>query len=218
MLDLTRRLPFWLYRIATPLRLQPEQAVVAQLPGLGVDRGSVVRILISHFHADHLAGLRDFPDATFVAHDDAVASIAGLDGLRALRRGFIPGLLPHDFYDRLVTFDQFCGPVLPGLGPTHDLYGDGSMLLMPLPGHARGQIGLLAHTERGDLLLAADGCWLSRSVRERRPPSVITHLFVDDSEAVMATLDRLHTFLKARPDVRLVPTHCPEALRREVTS
>lgn len=217
MLDLTQRLPFRLYRLATPLRLQPEQAVVAQLPRLGIDPRQIRQILISHFHADHIAGLRDFPEAEFVADREAVASIQGLDGLRALRRGFIPDLLPEDFDSRLTTVDTFPGPALPGLGPTHDLYDDGSILLMRLPGHARGQIGMLAHTERGDILFAADGCWLTRSVRERRPPSAITRLFVDDPVAAIATINALHTFLQARPDVRLVPTHCPEALQREVT-
>lgn len=216
MIDLTRRLPYRLYRLATPLRLRPEQAVIAQLPRLGIDPRQIQRILISHFHADHIAGLRDFPEAELIASREAVASIARLDGLGALRRGFIPGLLPDDFDARLTTPDAFCGPPLPGLGPTHDLYGDGSILLMRLPGHARGQIGMLAHTERGDILFAADGCWLTRAVRERRPPAAITHLFVDDPVAVATTIDALHTFMQARPDVLLVPTHCPEALRREV--
>src|SRR4051812_11536380 len=63
MLDLTRRLPFRLYRLATPLRLRPEQAVIAQLPRLGIDPRQIRRVLISHFHADHIAGLRDFPEA-----------------------------------------------------------------------------------------------------------------------------------------------------------
>jgi glyoxylase-like metal-dependent hydrolase (beta-lactamase superfamily II) len=96
------------------------------------------------------------------------------------------------------------------------VHGGGSILLMPLPGHARGQLGMLAHTERGDMLFAADGCWVSRAVRERRPPAAVTHLFVDDPAMVAMTLDRLHVFMQARPDVRLVPAHCPEAFAREV--
>lgn len=198
MLDLTRRFPFRLYRLATPLRLRPQQAVVAQLPRLGIDQRQIRTLLISHFHADHIAGLRDFTEAELVASREAVASIERLAGLRALRRGFIPGLLPDDFDARLAALDTFCGPALPGLGPTHDLYGDGSVLLMCLPGHARGQIGMLAHTERGDILFAADGCWLTRSVRERRPPAALTHLFVDDPAAVTATIDALHMFLQVR--------------------
>ena len=57
---------------------------------------------------------------------------------------------------------------------------------------------------------------LTRSIRERRPPHRITHLFVDDPRAVSTTIERLHDFARARPDVRLVPSHCPEAFARHV--
>jgi hypothetical protein len=39
---------------------------------------------------------------------------------------------------------------------------------------------------------------------------------VDDPAAVGETLHGLHTFAAACPDVRIVPTHCPEAYTREV--
>jgi hypothetical protein len=66
------------------------------------------------------------------------------------------------------------------------------------------------------VLFAADGCWLTRSIRERRPPARITHIFVDDPPAVRTTIEGLHAFAEACPDVRIVPSHCPEAFAREV--
>ena len=93
-------------------------------------------------------------------------------GLHALSRAFIPDLLPGDFSARARFLTSFEGPSLPALGPTNDLFGDGSLLLLRLPGHACGQLGLLAHTERGRILFAADGCWQRRSIRECRPPSL----------------------------------------------
>jgi glyoxylase-like metal-dependent hydrolase (beta-lactamase superfamily II) len=102
------------------------------------------------------------------------------------------------------------------LGPTHDLFGDESLVLAPLPGHARGQMGMLAHTTQGDALFAADACWLARSIRERQTPHPITNLLVDDPRAVRATIDQLATFAQARPDVTIIPSHCPETFAREV--
>ena len=216
IVDVTRRLPYGLYRLATPLRLRPDLAVHAQLGRRGLRPRDIRHVVISHFHADHIAGLRDFPAAQLVATRAAYEGVAGRTGLSALRRGFLPALLPPDFEGRATLLEAFDGPPLPGLGPTYDLFGDGALLLVALPGHARGQIGMLAHTEGGRVLLAADGAWLSRAIRERRPPHRITHLLVDDPAAVGATLHGLHTFAAACPDVRIVPTHCPEAYAREV--
>jgi len=210
MLDATAAWPFRLYRLATPLRLRPELEAARRLPALGVRPGEVRRVVVSHFHADHVAGLRDFPRAEIVASAAALASVRGARGLAALSRGYLPALLPDDLAARARPLPPFAGPPLPHLGPTHDLFGDGSLLLVALPGHARGQVGALLQTTAGPVLLAADGAWTSRSIRERRPPSRLTHLFVDDPRAMRATIAALHAFAAARPDVRVVPTHCPE--------
>ncbi|NJM07574.1 MBL fold metallo-hydrolase [Candidatus Gracilibacteria bacterium] len=168
--------------------------------------------MISHFHADHVAGLRDFPAARLVASEAGYVAVASLKGVNALRRGFIPALLPPDFAARAQLIADFKGLELPGLGPSYDLFGDGTLLLVELPGHARGQIGLLAATERGTIFFVADGAWLRRAIVEQRPPHPITHRLVDDVAAMHTTLAGLSQFTHACPDVIIVPSHCPEAL------
>ena len=59
-------LPYSLYRRITPLFLRPELAVARQLGAFGLKPPDIRLIFVSHFHADHIAGLRDFPDATYV--------------------------------------------------------------------------------------------------------------------------------------------------------
>jgi glyoxylase-like metal-dependent hydrolase (beta-lactamase superfamily II) len=216
LLDATRRLPFSLYRRATPLRIRPELAVIAQLECRGLGPRDIRRIILSHFHADHIAGLRDFPHAEVIVHHAAYDDVIRRRGIAALSRGVIPALLPDDFKKRVTLISAFADSPLPALGATHDLFGDGSLRLVTLPGHARGQMGLLAHTERGPLFFAADGCWLSQSVRERRRPHPLTYLFVDDPRAVATTIERLYAFCSIWPDIPLVPSHCPEAYAREV--
>ncbi len=216
MLDATSHLPFSLYRRATPLCLDARLAVAAQLPRWHLSAGDIGYVIISHFHADHIAGLRDFPEATLIASESAYLDVASRRGLRALRRAFIPELLPADFSRRAQLFSDFTGPSLPALGATHDLFDDGSLLLVALPGHAHGQIGLLAQTARGRVLFAADGCWLRRSIYEQRPPSRVTQLVVDDAHAVRTTINRLHDFIQTSNDVVVIPSHCPEAFAQEV--
>ncbi len=216
MLAATQHLPFSLYRRATPLHITPGLSVVEQIGRLGLKPADIGHILISHFHADHIAGLRDFPAAELIASEQAYADVADRKGLGALRHAFIPELLPDDFTKRARLLSHFSGEPLPALGATHDLFGDGSLRLIALPGHARGQIGLLAHTERGRVLFAADGCWLRRAIYERRPPSRLTNLFTDDPRAVKGTINALHDFAQANSDVVIVPSHCPEAYAQEV--
>ncbi len=217
MITATQPWPYLLYRLITPLRLSPELAVINQLSRWSISHHDIRRIVISHFHADHVAGLRDFPQSNFIATKLAYDDAAPRRGFNALRRALIPALLPDDFLERATLVTDFNDAPLPALGSTHDLFGDGSLSLVPLPGHACGQLGLLANTERGRILFAADGCWHSRSIRERRPPAAMTNLVAHDASAVLPTINRLADFAEACPDVRIVPSHCPEAFAREVS-
>lgn len=213
--DATDAWPYRLYRYATPFRIEPHQAVVCQLARFGLRASDIRFVILSHFHADHIAGLRDFPDARIIVQQSAYEAVAGRQGLRAIRRAFLPALLPDDFHERAWCIASFDDQSLPALGPTCDLFGDGTMQLIDLPGHARGQLGLLAQTQRGKILLMADGAWLTRAIRENRPPHMCTHLVCDDARQMRVTLRRLHEFALACPDVDLLPTHCPEVYARE---
>ena len=211
MLAETLRWPYVLYRLATPLHIHPELALVAQLARQGIAPTDIRAIIVSHFHADHLAGLRDFPAAQFIADRAGFADASARRGFNALRRAFIPALLPADFATRADLLETFSGPALPGLGASHDVYGDGALQLVRLPGHARGQFGLLANTQHGPLLFAADGAWLMRAIRERKSPAGLTRLIADEPDAVQSTLNGLYEFWQANPHIRILPTHCPEA-------
>jgi glyoxylase-like metal-dependent hydrolase (beta-lactamase superfamily II) len=214
MLDATRKFPYRLYRWATPLRLAPELAVVAQLSRFGLEPDDVRRVVVSHFHADHIAGLRDFSRAEIVAARIGYTSIVGRTGFAALRRGFIPELLPPDFEKRAVLLDDFAGPALDGLGPTLDLFGDGSAVVLALPGHARGHIGLLARARQGTLFFIADSCWMSEGFRTNTPPHWLARVFIDDFATMKSTLARIHEYHGRHPEVEIIPSHCPEAFRR----
>src|SRR5579859_1233035 len=214
MLEVTEHWPFSLYRRLTPLFLQPELAVAAQLQRWQLTADDIRYVLLSHFHADHIAGLLDFPAAQLVASRAAYSDVAPRRGLNALRRGFIPALMPADFSKRVTLITSFAGPTLPVLGPTYDLFADESLLLVPLPGHAHGQLGLLVQTEQGRVLLAADSCWLTRSIHENRLPHPLTNFLIDSASDLRHTIQQLHDFSLACPDVTLIPSHCPDALEQ----
>jgi glyoxylase-like metal-dependent hydrolase (beta-lactamase superfamily II) len=211
VLDAFAHWPDRLYKYATPTTLA--DPVVAQLPRFGFTARDIGAVIVSHLHADHVAGLRDFSQATFTLTQDAFALQQSVSGVPAVRRGVLQSLFPADFAERAQIVAQFSHEAVRAFGPTHDLCGDGSVRLMPLPGHARGQIGALVRTADGDVLLCADGAWTSQAYREQRPPHWLSYAIQDHMTEHFATLRALHEFSQAHPDVPILPTHCPETLR-----
>ena len=223
--DATARWPFVLYERLIPVTVRPEWSAVAQLARRGIVAEDVRYVIVSHFHADHVGGLRDFPRATFIATQTAYDHVQGLHGWRALRAAFVPALLPGDFADRLWPIAFVDAPLTASDAAPRaprpvawsafpralDLFGDASILLVPLPGHAAGQIGALVRsgTSTGTLL-AADGSWTTNAYRERRMPSRLVTPLMEDWPQARRTLRLLHAVWRTKPNVTIVPTHCPE--------
>lgn len=217
--DETRPFPARFYRWITPVRLPKNEALSMQLARHGVAMTDVKRVIISHLHADHVAGLRDLPRARFTALRDDVDANLGHTGWGALIRGFLPGLLPDDFVARLdfaddqstVDLDASWYPFDRG----YDVIGDGSLIGIPLPGHSAAQLGLLMWLTDGQpLMLVADACWSSRARRELRMPSPLARPMLADWNRYRHTLSRLHALGKTRPDLDMLPSHCSEAWTR----
>lgn len=155
--DATKRLPERIYRWMTPVHLPAHEVLTTQLGNLGIAPSDVRRVIISHFHADHIAGLRDFPQARFLCMRADWDSFRRMGRLQGLGKGFLPALLPRDFEERLEFAEDSAEISLPvalaslqQCGPARDILGDGSLTAIPLPGHSCCQMGLLLHASRWD--------------------------------------------------------------------
>ena len=209
LLEAFKSFPFQIYRAITPVKTRSDWSAVAQIEKLGLEPKDISKVIVSHFHADHISGLRDFATSSVIASREALEDVRGKSGLAALRRAFVPKLMP-DSLDQFVLIDRFDSAALGPFGATHDVFNDGSLRLLRLPGHARGQLGLLAQTTIGPVLFAADGAWLSAAVRENRPPAALALRLVGDPRVTVETIHKLHEFAQAHPEVWIVPSHCPE--------
>jgi glyoxylase-like metal-dependent hydrolase (beta-lactamase superfamily II) len=215
--EATRQFPERLYALLTPVTLAPGESAVEQVTALGYVATDVRTVVISHFHGDHVAGLRDFPRARFRCLWRAWEGVSRLSGLAALRRGFLPELMPPDFDDRLDLLDQLpvqslqpeCAPFEPG----RDVFGDGSVMAVELAGHAAGQCGLIVNADDGTVyFLVADACWTRDAVDRQVMPHPIARLLFDDSTAYARTLAGLGELSRRAPSVVIVPTHCERTL------
>jgi len=212
--ELTQRFPYSLYAKITPVTLREEDLLVNKLRSQGITPEDIETILVSHFHPDHIGALRDFPNASFVYFEHGYDAVRQKSGVRALLDGFFPDMLPDDFEMRSkpITEEIRC-QLSPGYTPFevgYDLLGDGSLLAVDLPGHAVGQMGVFAQTEGETYFLIADASWLSRSFRENIMPNRVASLLFSswpDAEQTQTLVYQLHN---NRPDIHIIPTHCPE--------
>ena len=143
----TRRFPERLHRYATPVTIGPHEHLREQLARDRIQPGDISTVVLSHLHADHIAGVADFPGARLLCAREGWAVLQRLGRFAGVRRGLIRGLLPADFGARSVFFEDLKVASLPHdvlpFERGYDLFGDGSMFVVPLPGHAVGQFGLI---------------------------------------------------------------------------
>ena len=204
-----------LYAWVTPVSFEPREALRGQLRAAGVDPDDIHTVLLSHFHADHVAGMRDFPAARLMCSAPGWEAVRRLSGLAALRQAFVPELMPADIEARLGFVEALPLAPLPAeLAPFtdgRDLTGAGEVFIVDLPGHAIGHIGAFVRGQGGWTLLASDAAWTADSYRQLRGPSELSFLIQHSRAAYYATLRRLHA-LHAGGQAQIRLTHqSPEA-------
>jgi len=159
-------------------------------------------ILVTHFHADHISALLDYPEAAIVADGDALDHFLAAGWFGQVRCGVFTELLPADLHARLIRIERLAVVEAPlGLGPARDVFGDGQVLAVPLAGHMLGHVGYLWPKLERPLLYAADAQWLRRAVMEDRQPGPPARWIMHDVEAARTTNRRIAAFARAGGEV-----------------
>lgn len=172
-------------RVARLYRLvgAADENVVDQLARQGVAPAEVTHIACSHLHFDHCGCNALFPNATVllqrVEHAAATA--------------------PDSRYDRRLVDLPLDYRLLDG---EHDVFGDGTVLLTPTPGHTAGHQSAIVQTARDRrFMLTADACYSREHLDRDVLPSVVWNAAV--MHDTMARLRRE----AARSDTTLVFGH-----------
>lgn len=218
--DATRPFPERFYRWLTPVGLPPEQ----RLPALLRQYDARPRlVLLSHLHADHVAGLFELDQTPPVMTSRIAWEHLHQGGRLATLKAGCPQGLRHQLQKLQPGFIETCAqtPLPEGFAAfasCHDILGDGSVLALPLPGHGYGQFGLLLpETTRGPTFLIADAAWSRAALRDNAPPPDYTLRKLGDARASLATFAALSELMRERPGISLWPSHCPEAFPDPIT-
>jgi glyoxylase-like metal-dependent hydrolase (beta-lactamase superfamily II) len=206
--------PECLYRMATPVTMRAEDSAVNLLKKEGIDSGDIAYVIISHFHADHMCAIRDFPNAKFICSEKAVLEISRRNGFDAVRRGMIKKFLPNDFFQRLIVLETISKKITDESGlDFYEFFDQTELRLVALPGHAAGMLGFY-HTEGVQkTLYASDAAWHYKAFKKDILPMKIVKLFFDSWSDFEATHQKLKRYLNANPETKILFTHCPGTLK-----
>lgn len=215
----TAQFPEKFYAMVTPVDFQSQEALPNQLQEFGFKPKDIKTIILSHFHGDHIAGLKNYPNAKIYCSRDGLSALKG-SRLQLTRHGFLPKLLPDDIANRAVFFEDLkiieLGTEFAPFERGIDILGDGSCIAIELKGHCKGHYGLIARpAHEKPHFFIGDAAWSLKAVEENRPPPQFVVKLLGDSAPYCNTLSDLSNLANsAAGRIEIIPSHCKETAQR----
>jgi N-acyl homoserine lactone hydrolase len=165
------------------LKLDPEDCVDHQLSLLGVAPADIDFVVATHLHRDHAGGLYLFNQSRII-----------------VGKGEIPwAFWPHNKLSRTfrqADFDRVPRDSWIEIPGDYDLFGDGSVVILFMPGHTPGSLSVLVRLPSQTLILSGDAVHDRAQLEDLRPLPMDSH--TSDAVASIARIKMLRDTQKAR--------------------
>jgi glyoxylase-like metal-dependent hydrolase (beta-lactamase superfamily II) len=193
----------------TPLLLQTlasltvNQPTIDALAARGLEPGDLRGIVLTHSHWDHVSGLQDLREVpVWITSEELAHARSDDEGGKLYRQLERQG----QFQLHELSFaDGAHGP----FAQSHDFFGDGSVVLVPMPGHTPGSIGVFVSLSADKrFLVIGDTSWTREGVDWPAEKPWLSRRMVDhDAAGVRHQLVLLHQLQRANAELVIVPSH-----------
>jgi glyoxylase-like metal-dependent hydrolase (beta-lactamase superfamily II)/DNA-binding MarR family transcriptional regulator len=159
----------------------PDQTLTRQLDALGHDIADVHTAVLSHLHQDHIGGLPELSHANIMVSDQEWSC---MQKPMAGPRGFLRDHIELDGRRWNRVHPEALGdPALAPFNAGNDLFGDGSLVALPTPGHTPGSMSLMVRRRGQHPATAVPGPDRVRGPRpgRGRPPGHVSRRGADAS-------------------------------------
>jgi glyoxylase-like metal-dependent hydrolase (beta-lactamase superfamily II) len=177
----------WFYRRTAQADIPEDQTLEQGLGRLGYQASDVTTVILSHLHQDHIGGLGLLTGASIHISQDEWDTLSERRAeLKGVMRQHIdlPGLTWVK-----VTPTRTAERSLDPFGASHDLFGDGSLILLQTPGHTPGSMSLLIRQSgRTPVVLVGDLTYSAHSLECGHIPGSGARGQLRDSTAKMNQL------------------------------
>ncbi|HTF33331.1 MAG TPA: MBL fold metallo-hydrolase [Myxococcota bacterium] len=171
-----------------------------QLDAKGYDRHALRSIVLTHAHWDHVSGVPDFPGTRVWVTPEEHHFIVDDGALSAVARSFTSTQYEEYGFEggRYLAFSR-----------SHDVYGDGSIVIVPAPGHTPGSVIIFLALPTGErYALVGDLVWQLEGITERLERPWLTRWLTEtDPSAVRENILRMSAIAARFPELIIVPAH-----------
>jgi glyoxylase-like metal-dependent hydrolase (beta-lactamase superfamily II) len=184
------------------LHVGPQDALDKKLESLNLAAADVRKAIISHLHFDHVGGIAHIPQAELLVSRDEWQILSEPHPERewVLREHIeLPGAKW-----RQVEFAPTDDPLFAPFGGCYDVMGDGSMILLPTPGHTPGSMSMLVRgTGMPPLLLVGDLTYQTDLIMKDQVPGT------GDAAQLRATFAMVRALNEQLPHLVILAAHDP---------